>query len=129
MPPTDHPPVSSRSIEYPLDELLGWPRKKLCSLDADRLRSTAPVSSTGLIIGSVAAGLSLILTGLPMLAVVVFAAMVLNMGLAGLAGAFIPLFLKRLNLDPAQTSSIFLTTVIDIAGFFIFLSLGTWLLL
>lgn len=55
--------------------------------------------------------------------------MVLNMGLAGLSGAFIPLFLKQLHLDPAQSSSIFLTTVTDVAGFFIFLSLGTWVLL
>lgn len=60
---------------------------------------------------------------------VVFIAMVLTMGISGFSGAFIPLFLKRVGLDPAQSSSIFLTTITDIAGFFIFLSLGSWLLL
>lgn len=56
--------------------------------------------------------------------VVVFMAMILNMGISGLAGAFIPLFLKKMHFDPAQSSSIFLTAVTDTAGFFIFLFLG-----
>ena len=60
---------------------------------------------------------------------IVCVAMILNMGLAGLAGAFIPLLLKSLRLDPAQSSYIFLTTVTDVGGFFIFLSLGVWVLL
>ena len=63
------------------------------------------------------------------ISLVVFAAIILNMGLAGLAGATIPLLLRKFNYDPAQGSSIFLTTITDIAGFFIFLSLGSWLLL
>ena len=61
--------------------------------------------------------------------VVVFISMMLTMGISGFCGAFIPLALKKLNLDPAQSSSIFLTTITDITGFFIFLSLGSWLLL
>jgi magnesium transporter len=60
---------------------------------------------------------------------VVFVAMTLTMGISGFSGAFIPLFLKKIGLDPAQSSSIFLTTITDITGFFIFLSLGSWLLL
>jgi magnesium transporter len=56
-------------------------------------------------------------------------AMVLTMVLAGASGALIPLSLKRVGLDPAQSSSIFLTTVTDVAGFFIFLSLGSAFLL
>ena len=60
---------------------------------------------------------------------VVFISMMLTMGISGFCGAFIPLALKKLNLDPAQSSSIFLTTITDITGFFIFLSLGSWLLL
>jgi len=63
------------------------------------------------------------------IAVVVFIAMVLNMVLAGAFGALIPLSLKRFGLDPAQSSSIFLTTVTDVAGFFIFLTLGSTFLL
>jgi len=59
----------------------------------------------------------------------IFLALILTMGLAGFTGAFIPLFLKRINLDPAQSSSIFLTAITDMAGFFIFLKLASILLL
>lgn len=53
------------------------------------------------------------------------AAMLLNMLAAALAGVLIPLGLKALRLDPALASSIFLTTVTDVAGFFFFLGLAT----
>lgn len=64
-----------------------------------------------------------------MVGLVVFFAVILTMAFAGLSGAFIPLFLKKVNIDPAQSSSIFLTGVVDIVGFFIFLQLGSMLLL
>ena len=51
-------------------------------------------------------------------------AMVINMFLAGLAGAAIPLSMKALGLDPAQSSSIILTTITDVVGFLAFLSLA-----
>lgn len=60
-----------------------------------------------------------------MLGWVAGAAMVLNMLAAALAGVLIPLSLKALRLDPALASSIFLTTVTDVAGFFFFLGLAT----
>lgn len=59
------------------------------------------------------------------LAAVTAVAMVLSMGCAGLAGAAIPLVLSRLGQDPAQSSSIILTTVTDVTGFFSFLGLAT----
>ncbi len=83
----------------------------------------------GLLTGLIAAAVAYLVTREEKIAAVVLIAMVLNMGLAGLSGAFIPLFLKKLKLDPAQSSSIFLTTVTDVAGFFVFLSLGSFLLL
>ncbi len=52
-------------------------------------------------------------------------AMTLNMIIAGIAGFLIPLVLKKVGVDPALASSIFLTTCTDICGFFIFLSLAT----
>ncbi len=52
-------------------------------------------------------------------------ALVMDMLLGALAGASIPLILKRLGRDPAQASSIFLTAITDSAGFFIFLGLAT----
>lgn len=101
--------------------------------DSDRRQILLRQGTLGLVngvaIGAVAAIIAGLWTGRPGIGAVVFAAMVLNMGLAGIAGAFIPLFLKRMKFDPAQSSSIFLTALTDIAGFFIFLSLGTWLLL
>jgi magnesium transporter len=55
------------------------------------------------------------------IALVIFLSMIVNMVAAGLAGAVIPLILKALNRDPAQSSSIFLTTVTDCVGFASFL--------
>jgi magnesium transporter len=51
--------------------------------------------------------------------------MVLNQLAAGLSGVLIPLGLRFLKLDPALASSIFLTTVTDVAGFFFFLGLAS----
>lgn len=82
----------------------------------------------GVIVGVLASLIVLLLTKQLKVASVVFLAMILNMGLGGLAGAFIPLMLKRIGCDPAQSSSIFLTGLTDVCGFLIFLGLGTWLL-
>jgi magnesium transporter len=48
-------------------------------------------------------------------------AMIVNMVVAGLSGSAIPIILRALNRDPAQSSSIFLTTVTDVVGFASFL--------
>ena len=56
---------------------------------------------------------------------VIGVAMVLSMVIAGLAGASIPLLLNALGQDPAQSSSIILTTVTDVFGFFSFLGLAS----
>lgn len=60
--------------------------------------------------------------------VVVFLAMVIACTVAGIAGALIPLTLKKLGADPATASSIFLTTASDVASMGIFLSLATAML-
>jgi magnesium transporter len=59
------------------------------------------------------------------LTVVIGVAMVMSMVMAGVAGAAIPMLLSALGQDPAQSSSIVLTTVTDIAGFLSFLGLAT----
>ncbi|WP_163934567.1 magnesium transporter [Paraferrimonas sp. SM1919] len=61
--------------------------------------------------------------------ILIGAAMLCNMIIAGLAGAAIPLLLKRLNIDPALAGGMALTTVTDVAGLFIFLGLATLILL
>ena len=59
------------------------------------------------------------------LCAVIALAMVMSMAIAGLAGAAIPMLLTALRQDPAQSSSIILTTVTDVSGFFSFLGLAT----
>lgn len=56
-------------------------------------------------------------------------AIVLNLTWAGLAGSFIPYTLSRLKVDPAVSSSVFLTMTTDAIGFLAFLALATWMLL
>jgi len=63
------------------------------------------------------------------LGIVIGAAMIINLFCAGLFGATIPLILKRLGIDPAVASSVLLTTVTDIVGFFAFLGLAKIILL
>jgi magnesium transporter len=62
------------------------------------------------------------------LVLVIAMSMVLAMIAAGFAGAIVPIVLKRLGQDPAQSSSIVLTTITDIAGFFSFLGIATLLM-
>jgi magnesium transporter len=66
--------------------------------------------------------------GMPRLAGVIALTMVINMVAAGVFGAAIPLVLRALGRDPAQSSSIFLTTVTDVVGFGSFLGLAGWML-
>lgn len=61
------------------------------------------------------------------LVLVISSSMIIAMVLAGLAGALVPITLTRLGQDPAVASSILLTTVTDIAGFFSFLGIATLL--
>lgn len=78
-----------------------------------------------------------ILTGLvawlwfgdPFLGGVIAAAMVVNMLVAALFGALIPIGLEKMGVDPAIASSVFLTTVTDVIGFFAFLGLAAVFLL
>ena len=55
------------------------------------------------------------------LSIIIAASMVLNMIVAGLFGMLIPVTLKKMNIDPALASSVFVTTVTDVIGFLSFL--------
>jgi magnesium transporter len=61
------------------------------------------------------------------LALVIGVAMVMSMIAAGISGALVPIMLTRIGQDPATASSIILTTVTDVAGFFSFLGTATLL--
>ncbi len=82
----------------------------------------------GLAFGAMVALAGWLWKGSPVLGLVVFVAMFLNMVAAAAAGVLIPLGLRALRVDPALSSSIFLTTVTDVAGFLFFLGAATLLL-
>ena len=65
----------------------------------------------------------------PTLGIVIASAMVINMLVAGLAGTLIPLGLERAGIDPAVAATVFLTTITDVVGFFVFLGLAALFLL
>jgi magnesium transporter len=78
----------------------------------------------GLAIGVLVGVIGYIWKGHVVLGVVVATAMLLNMVAAALSGVLVPYTLKALRIDPALASSIMVTTVTDVAGFFFFLGLA-----
>ncbi len=83
----------------------------------------------GLIFAAVLGGITFVWFGSTALAVVIAAALVFNLFCAGLAGILVPLGFKKIGADPAVASTVFVTTVTDVVGFFAFLSLaGAFLL-
>ena len=82
----------------------------------------------GLIFALIIGALGAIWFGWPELGLVIAAAMVINLLVAGLAGVLVPITLDKLKLDPALASGTFVTTVTDVVGFFAFLGLATLVL-
>jgi magnesium transporter len=78
----------------------------------------------GAVVGLVTAMIAWMWQGNPFLGLVIGLAMIVNLAVAGLAGAAIPIVMKKFGLDPAQSSNIILTTVTDIVGFFAFLGIA-----
>lgn len=60
------------------------------------------------------------------LSLLIGVSMTLNMIVAGLFGILVPVSLKKLNIDPALASSVFVTTITDVIGFLSFLGLGSF---
>jgi magnesium transporter len=63
------------------------------------------------------------------IALIIGAAMIINLLFAAVCGVVIPLVLKRLGIDPALSGAVILTTVTDVVGFMSFLGLATLFLL
>ena len=63
------------------------------------------------------------------LSLLIAISMVLNMMVAGLFGILVPVSLKKLNIDPALASSVFVTTITDVIGFLSFLGIGSYFFL
>jgi len=83
----------------------------------------------GVIFAIVLALIAFIWFGDPKLALVAFISMIINHLFAGVAGVSVPLVLKHYGADPAVASSVFVTTVTDIVGFFAFLGFAAAMLL
>jgi magnesium transporter len=81
----------------------------------------------GALVGALTAGLAYLLSGNYWLSIVVFAAMVGNVLVAGIMGALIPLGMRTVKIDPALASAIWLTTFTDVAGFLMLLGTGALL--
>lgn len=82
--------------------------------------------ANGLAIGAAVGIAGFLWKGSARLGVIIGIAMMLNQLTAALAGVMIPLTLKWMRIDPALASSIFLTTLTDIGGFFFFLWLASY---
>jgi magnesium transporter len=79
----------------------------------------------GVVLGCAAAVVVWITRGNPVLGAILGAAMIINMFVAAAAGTLVPLGLRAANIDPALASSVFITTMTDMFGFFSFLGLAT----
>lgn len=85
--------------------------------------------TNGAVIGALAALAGYLIQGSILLGLVVMTAMWGNLVVAGFAGAFVPVLLERLGLDPAVASSVFFTALTDLFGFLFLLGLASWVLL
>jgi magnesium transporter len=79
----------------------------------------------GVSLGLIAAAGAFALKGDPILGLILALAMIINMFVAATAGTLIPLGLRAMKIDPALASSVFITTLTDVFGFFSFLGLAT----
>jgi len=78
----------------------------------------------GLLFAVLAAAVSFVWFGDPEIATVMGFAMFTNLLIAGLSGTLVPIGLLRAGVDPAVASSVFVTTITDVVGFFVFLGLA-----
>jgi len=84
--------------------------------------------NNGIITGILAGAVAYLWKGSYMLGVILGGAMIINVAMAGVVATLIPLILKRMNVDPAIASGIFVTTFTDVVGFLSFLGLATFFL-
>ncbi len=109
--------VTMRGLVLREISLRHWPRVVFKELNIGLMNGLAVAATTavGVYLWSQSLGLVLVIAS----------AMVISMVTAGFAGALVPITLRRFGQDPAQSSSIILTTVTDVVGFFSFLGIAT----
>jgi len=111
--------VTMRGLVLREISLRHWPKVVMKEVNVGLMNGVAIAATTalGVYVWSKSFGLVL----------VIVAAMIISMIAAGFAGALVPIILMRFGQDPAQSSSIILTTVTDVVGFFSFLGIATLL--
>ncbi len=98
---------------------------EMSKLSWTALKEMAVGAGNGLINGLICATVVSLYYRNIWLGIVLSMAMVMNLTIAGLAGTLIPVALKKIKVDPAVASSVFVTTCTDVAGSFCFLGLAT----
>ncbi len=88
-------------------------------------RELAVGAINGLIWAAVVAGVAWVWFGSPGIAAIIATAMVINLVMAALSGAVLPVLLERVGIDPALAGGVILTTVTVVTGFLAFLGLAT----
>ncbi|MBE0614496.1 MAG: magnesium transporter [Burkholderiales bacterium] len=109
--------VTMRGLVLREISLRHWPRVVFKEVNVGLMNGFAVAATTALGVYVWSKSLGLVM--------VIAAAMVISMVAAGFAGALVPIMLQRFGQDPAQSSSIILTTVTDVVGFFSFLGIAT----
>ena len=93
------------------------------------LRETWVGMMNGVLFAFLSALIAYLWFGDKQIALIMALAMIANLFFAGILGTLIPLTLEKNNIDPAISSSVFLTTATDVIGFFTFLGLAAWIIL
>lgn len=105
--------------------------KELSSTNAMRvlMRELTAASLNGLVLAILSGAVAYVWFGGATLALIFATAMIVNIFVAGLSGMAVPMLLHKLEIDPAIASSVFVTTITDVVGFFAFLGLAFVILL
>jgi len=105
--------------------------KELSSANAPRilLRELFMAVFNGGLLGMLSGAVAYLWFGDLLLAAIFMAAMAFNMLTAALSGVLLPMGLERMGADPAVASSVFVTTITDVVGFFAFLGMAALILL
>jgi magnesium transporter len=106
----------------------GLALNELRSVTEVTLKQLLVALGNGLINGLVAGAVGVLISGRWMVGFVLGFAMLINMIIAGLSGVLIPVVLRKLRIDPAVASTVFVTTFTDVGGSLSFLGLATILL-
>jgi magnesium transporter len=104
----------------------GLATKELSATNAVRVmnRELMAAGLNGLLLAIVSGCIAWLWFGSMMLGGIFAAAMIFNIIVAGLCGLLVPLGLQKAEIDPAIASSVFVTTITDVVGFFVFLGLA-----